>query len=216
MMWSRRSFVLAGLSFVFAQQVSADNLLDEESFDWKLLPPPEAETDFSIEPVDLSTIKKRYRRQEVEYSGEEDPGTIVVVPKKRFLYRVLGSNKAVRYGVGVGRRGFQWSGSATIGMKRHWPRWVPPAEMVDRDERAAKWPNGMPGGPDNPLGARALYLFQDGKDTLYRIHGTDEPNSIGKAVSSGCIRMLNEDIAELYEEVEIGTPVRVKLKQPAA
>jgi lipoprotein-anchoring transpeptidase ErfK/SrfK len=96
-----------------------------------------------------------------------------------------------------------------IGMKRRWPRWVPPPEMIDRDERAAQWPNGMPGGPNNPLGARALYLYQGDVDTLYRIHGTNEPSSIGKAVSSGCIRMLNEDVASLYDKVKIGTPVTV-------
>jgi lipoprotein-anchoring transpeptidase ErfK/SrfK len=210
MMYSRRTLILAGLSVAFVGNVRAENLLDEENFDWKRLPPPEAETDFPIEPANLRKIKKRYRRQDVEYPGDEKPGTIVVMPKKRYLYHVLKSNRAVRYGVGVGRRGFQWSGDATVGMKRRWPRWVPPSEMVDRDERAAKWPNGMPGGPDNPLGARALYLFQNGKDTLFRIHGTNEPNSIGKAVSSGCIRMLNEDIAELYDHVEIGSPVSVK------
>ena len=116
----------------------------------------------------------------------------------------------MRYGVGVGRDGFAWSGNAEIRMKRRWPRWVPPKEMVARDERAAKWANGQPGGPGNPLGARALYLFSGGKDTLYRIHGTFEPESIGKSVSSGCIRMLNEDVAHLFEQVAIGTQVIVR------
>ena len=111
----------------------------------------------------------------------------------------------MRYGVGVGRDGFAWAGEAEIRMKRRWPRWVPPKEMVDRDKRAKKWVNGQPGGPDNPLGARALYLYSGGKDTLYRIHGTNEPQSIGKSVSSGCVRMLNEDVAELFDQVEIGT-----------
>ena len=95
-------------------------------------------------------------------------------------------------------------------MKRRWPRWVPPRSMVDRDPNALRWVNGQPGGPDNPLGARALYLFANGADTLYRIHGTNEPQSIGKAVSSGCIRLLNEDIAHLFDLVEIGTPVIVR------
>ena len=115
-----------------------------------------------------------------------------------------------RYGVGVGRAGFAWSGAATVGMKRRWPRWVPPRAMVDRDPKARKWMNGQPGGPDNPLGARALYLFADGRDTLYRIHGTNEPHTIGKAVSSGCIRMLNQDVAELFERVMPGTIVQVR------
>jgi lipoprotein-anchoring transpeptidase ErfK/SrfK len=95
-------------------------------------------------------------------------------------------------------------------MKRRWPRWVPPKEMVERDERARKWANGQPGGPDNPLGARALYLYSGGQDTLYRIHGTNEPKSIGKSVSSGCVRMLNEDIVELFDKVKIGTKVVVR------
>jgi lipoprotein-anchoring transpeptidase ErfK/SrfK len=109
----------------------------------------------------------------------------------------------------VGRSGFAWSGAAVVGMKRRWPRWVPPEDMIYRDEKAAKWMNGMPGGPENPLGARALYLHSNGEDTLYRIHGTNEPRSIGKAMSSGCIRMLNENVDELYLRVEIGTPVTV-------
>src|SRR4029078_5007011 len=130
-------------------------------------------------------------------------------PGHRFLYHTGEVGRATRFGVGVGRQGFQWSGDAVIGMKRRWPRWVPPAEMVDRDKKAALWVNGMPGGYDNPLGARAFYLYQNGVDTLYRIHGTNEPLSIGKAASSGCIRMLNEDIAFLYDQVEVGTPVTV-------
>ena len=128
----------------------------------------------------------------------------------RFLYFVRDGGLAVRYGVGVGRAGFAWAGSARVGMKRRWPRWIPPREMVARDERARKWANGQPGGPENPLGARALYLYANGIDTLYRIHGTNDPSSIGKAMSSGCIRMLNEDIAELFPLVPVGTPVLVR------
>ena len=146
----------------------------------------------------------------VRYNGYEQSGTIVVDPKAHFLYYVFRDGLATRYGVGVGRDGFAWSGNAEIRMKRVWPRWVPPREMVERDKRARKWANGQPGGPDNPLGARALYLFADGKDTLYRIHGTTEPESIGKSVSSGCIRMLNEDVADLFEKVKIGTMVVVR------
>ena len=145
----------------------------------------------------------------VDFDGPEDPGTLVVDPDQRFLYQVLAYGTARRYGVGVGRAGFAWSGSAVIGLKRRWPRWVPPREMIDRDPRARPWINGQPGGPDNPLGARALYLYANGVDTLYRIHGTNDPSSIGTAASSGCIRMLNEDIADLYDKVERGTPVVV-------
>jgi lipoprotein-anchoring transpeptidase ErfK/SrfK len=183
---------------------------EEEYFDPALLPPPESEIDFPIEPVNPRRIKPRYRRQMVDFDGVEDPGTLVVDPDERFLYHVLAYGQAKRYGVGVGRAGFAWSGEARIGMKRRWPRWVPPREMVDRDDRARKWVNGQPGGPDNPLGARALYLYANGADTLYRIHGTNEPDSIGKAMSSGCIRMLNEDVAELFDNVRVATPVVVR------
>ena len=183
---------------------------EEQYFDTDLLPPPESEVDFPVEPVNSRLIKKKYRRQMVDFDGSEDPGTLVVDPENRFLYHVLAYGQAKRYGIGVGRAGFAWAGNARIGMKRRWPRWVPPREMVDRDERARKWVNGQPGGPDNPLGARALYLYSNGADTLYRIHGTNEPKSIGLAMSSGCIRMLNEDVAELFDNVIVGTPVTVR------
>jgi lipoprotein-anchoring transpeptidase ErfK/SrfK len=176
-----------------------------------LLPPPESPIDFEIEPQDLTKIPRQFHRQMVAWDGYEEPGTIVVDPQARFLYLVLDSGEsALRYGVGVGRQGFAWAGEAQIGMKRRWPRWVPPEDMIGRDEKAAKWANGMPGGPDNPLGARALYLYADGRDTLYRIHGTNEPKSIGKAMSSGCIRMLNQDVEHLFLRVEVGTRVIVR------
>ncbi len=188
---------------------------DEQYFDPALLPPPESPIDYPIEQVPLRRIRKKFRRQMVEFVGPEMPGTIVVDPDARFLYHVLAYGSAVRYGVGVGRAGFAWAGDAKVGMKRRWPRWVPPREMVDRDERAREWVNGQPGGPDNPLGARALYLYANGEDTLYRIHGTNEPQSIGKAMSSGCIRMLNQDVAELYDNVIVGTPVIVRSSRGA-
>ncbi len=183
---------------------------DESGYDPALLPPAESEVDFPIEPADLKKIPKQFRRQLVAYEGQEFPGTIVVDPAKRFLYHVREGGEATRYGVGVGRAGFAWSGAAEVGMKRRWPRWVPPKEMVSRDENAAKWANGQPGGPDNPLGARALYLYANGEDTLYRIHGTNDPTSIGKAKSSGCVRMLNQDIAELFLQVPLKTQVVVR------
>jgi len=187
-----------------------DDGYDEDGYDPALLPPPEADFDYPIEPVDPSLIEPRFRRQMVQFDGFVKPGTIIVDPAAHFLYQVRGQRQAVRYGVGVGRDGFAWSGKAEIRMKRRWPRWVPPKEMVSRDARARKWANGQPGGPGNPLGARALYLYANGKDTLYRIHGTIEPESIGKSVSSGCVRMLNEDVAELFEQVAIGTQVIVR------
>jgi len=179
-------------------------------YDPALLPPEESEADFVIEAVNPKIIPHEYRRQEVPFDEPVEPGTIIVDPTNRFLYHVLEPGRAMRYGVGVGKQGFEWSGNAIVGMKRRWPRWVPPHDMVSRNKLAKKWANGMPGGPENPLGARALYLFENSADTLYRIHGTIEPESIGKAASSGCIRMLNEDIVSLYDRVEIGTPVIVR------
>ena len=215
---SRRMLLLGTLGFVGnAAAGPTDSLYGDDEFvrDPALIPPPESSIDFEIEQVNLRSIPSKYRRQVVEFDGIETPGTVIVSPHQRMLYLILEENKALRFGVGVGRDGFAWSGEALINMKRVWPRWVPPEEMVYRDETAAKWANGMPGGPENPLGARALYLFADGQDTLYRIHGTNEPKSIGKAVSSGCIRLLNQDIAELYDRVPLGSKVIVLSEEDA-
>jgi lipoprotein-anchoring transpeptidase ErfK/SrfK len=210
---TRRAAVLGIAASVFVQPSMAQDLYGDElsARDPSLFPPPESPTDYEIEPQDLSIIPEPFHRQMVAWDGWEEPGSIVVDPEQRFLYLVLDSgDTAMRYGVGVGRQGFAWSGEAQIGMKRRWPRWVPPEDMVYRDAKAAKWVNGMPGGPENPLGARALYLHANGRDTLYRIHGTNEPKSIGKAMSSGCIRMLNQDVDHLYLRVEVGTRVVVR------
>jgi lipoprotein-anchoring transpeptidase ErfK/SrfK len=166
---------------------------------------------FPIPAVDLRRIPPQYYRQQVAmpYSQRNKPGTIVVDPGDRFLYLVQEEGTALRYGIGVGREGFGWSGGATVGSKQQWPKWFPPPEMVARDPKAAPYANGMEGGINNPLGARALYLYQGKKDTLFRIHGTNEPWSIGQAVSSGCIRLLNQDIIDLYDRGPIGTSVVV-------
>ena len=182
---------------------------EPEGYDPALLAPAESEIDFPIEPIDLDDIPEKFQRTELPYDGTEPPGTLVVDPDSRHLTLVLEDGGSIRYGVGVGRAGFAWAGTADVGMKRRWPRWLPPREMVARDKNAAKWPNGQPGGPDNPLGARALYLYQGGADTLYRIHGTNDPKSIGKAMSSGCVRLLNQDIADLFDRVPVGTRVVV-------
>jgi lipoprotein-anchoring transpeptidase ErfK/SrfK len=161
--------------------------------------------------IDVRRIDPQYFRQAVPVPPgiPNQPGMIVVDPEHRFLYLILAGNQAMRYGIGVGREGFAWSGTAAVKSKQEWPKWFPPPEMVARDPRAAPWTNGMPGGLDNPLGARALYLWQGNKDTLYRIHGTNEPWSIGHAVSSGCIRMFNQDVVDLYNRVPEGTKVMV-------
>ena len=144
----------------------------------------------------------RYVRQIVDYHGEEKPGTVIINTPERMLYLVEPGGKALRYGIGVGRPGFTWAGVKTVTMKKEWPDWRPPDEML---RRRPDLPHYMPGGPENPLGARALYLG----DTLYRIHGSNEPWTIGTQVSSGCIRMRNEDVIDLYGRVPVGTRVIV-------
>jgi lipoprotein-anchoring transpeptidase ErfK/SrfK len=160
-------------------------------------------------------VPEQFERQVVPFRTAQEPGTIVIDADKHFLYFVLPDHQAVRYGIGVGREGFGWAGLVRVARKAEWPRWTPPRSMVERDPRAAEFADGMPGGPDNPLGARALYLYEGSQDTIYRIHGTPEPWSIGLNVSSGCIRLRNEDIKDLYERVEIGAKVIV-LMQGAA
>jgi lipoprotein-anchoring transpeptidase ErfK/SrfK len=154
---------------------------------------------------------KKFDRQEVAYDTPEKPGTVIIDTKNKFLYYVEEGGKALRMGVGVGREGFGWAGTVQIGNKQENPKWFPPPEMVERQPELAKYDKvGMPGGEGNPLGVRALYLYDEkGKDTLFRIHGTIEPWSIGLNVSSGCIRMLNENVTALYDLVEVGTKVIV-------
>jgi lipoprotein-anchoring transpeptidase ErfK/SrfK len=155
-------------------------------------------------PTDHVKIPPAYRRQRVTYNGREPPGTAVIDRHHYFLYLVMDDGTALRYGCGLGKQGFAWSGRAEIGSKQIWPDWYPPKEMR---ERRPELPEYMPGGLDNPLGARALYLIQNGRDTLYRIHGTREAFSIGHAVSSGCVRLMNEDVIDLYDRLPIGAKV---------
>jgi lipoprotein-anchoring transpeptidase ErfK/SrfK len=145
----------------------------------------------------------------VEFLTPEKPGTMIINTDEKALYHVIGRESAIRYGVAVGREGFEWAGIAQVGRKVEWPTWTPPAAMIKRRPELAKWAHGMPGGPENPLGARAMYLFTKAGDTGFRVHGTNEPESIGWAASSGCIRMLNEEVEELYDSVRIGTKVIV-------
>ncbi len=170
---------------------------------------------FAIPASDISRIDPQFLRTEVAYATYEQPGTIVVDTAHRHLYLVLENGRALRYGIGVGADGMKWSGRAVVGRKAEWPRWTPTLAMIKRDpERNGPWAKGMPPGLDNPLGPRALYLYQGGRDTLYRIHGTNEPHTIGEAVSSGCIRMLNQDILDLYSRVPTQTPVVVLTDAP--
>ena len=162
---------------------------------------------FDIPLVDRRRMKPEYERQTVPYPGSERPGTIVVDIDERFLYLVQPGNEAIRYGIGVGRQGFSWKGVATVGRKGVWPNWTPTRTMVSLKPELPRYREA---GLDNPLGARALYLYQNGADTLFRIHGTNEPWSIGEQVSSGCVRMLNEDVLDLYNRVPVGTTVLVR------
>jgi lipoprotein-anchoring transpeptidase ErfK/SrfK len=149
---------------------------------------------FSSSPIPRTTVS---------YAGNERPGTIVISTSERRLYLVLGNGQALRYGIGVGRVGFSWSGRTRVSAKREWPDWTPPAQMI---RRRPDLPRHMPGGPDNPLGARAMYLGS----SLYRIHGSNEPETIGQAVSSGCFRLTNEDVIDLYNRVQVGATVIVQ------
>lgn len=167
---------------------------------------------FEIPAVDLTKVDPQYLRREVYYETPERVGTVIVDTANRYLYLVREGGTAIRYGVGLGREGFAWNGRAVIQWKRKWPRWTPPDEMVARQPELARYSidnGGMDPGLDNPLGARALYIFQNGEDTLYRIHGTPEYWTIGRAVSSGCVRMMNQDVIDLYDRVPNGSPIVV-------
>jgi len=162
-----------------------------------------------IPALPVEKIPESHRRQVVAYETDQAPGTIIINPKTRLLYYVVGKNKAIRYGISVGRAGFEWSGEAVVAEKKPWPTWTPPKEMIARDPKLAKWENGQPGGPTNPLGARAIYLTSGGKDYGYRIHGTPDWQSIGRNASSGCIRMINQDVIDLYNRLQGGEKVVV-------
>lgn len=166
---------------------------------------------FPVPAVDLSQIDPRFLRQEVAYQTRYQPGTVVVDPNERFAYLVMANGRALRYGVGVGKEeGFNFRGEGVIARKAAWPRWTPTPAMIAREpERYGPYAGGLAGGSTNPLGPRALYLYKDGQDTLYRLHGTTEPWTIGTQVSSGCVRFINQDIIDLYRRVPTGTRVVV-------
>jgi len=163
-----------------------------------------------IPTFDYNKISSKYLRQQVNYYGPERPGTIVIDAKRKLLYLVQPNGLAMRYGIAVGKEGYGWTGSAVLQWMQKWPTWTPPAEMIERKPELAKYAAGMKGDNENPLGARAMYLFKNGKDTLYRIHGTTRPFSIGKAASSGCFRMINQDVIDLYSRVNRKASVQVR------
>lgn len=167
---------------------------------------------YQVPEVDVSKVPEKYWRTEVDYQTDEAPGTVIVDTPNKYLYHVMPGGRAMRYGIGVGRDGYSWSGRAKIAYKRKWPRWTPPDEMVARNPSLEPYSiknGGMGPGLDNPLGSRAHYIHKDGRDTIYRIHGSPEFWTIGKAVSSGCIRMLNQDVMHLYDNVRDGSSIVV-------
>lgn len=163
----------------------------------------------ALPAVPFAKVDERLLRQIVDDPTGEKPGTLVVNTTDKYLYWVLKDGKAMRYGVGLGRQGYSWKGRAIVQWKRKWPTWTPPSTMISRDPKLEKWRQGMPPGISNPLGSRALYIFKDGVDTLYRIHGSPDWKSIGKSASSGCVRMFNQDVMDLYDGVPSKTPLLV-------
>ncbi|AMM87461.1 hypothetical protein AZF01_22790 (plasmid) [Martelella sp. AD-3] len=162
---------------------------------------------FPLPAINIDKVPSKFWRRQVNFTSPYPVGTVIVNTKTYFLHLIQENGKAMRYGVGLGRQGFEWSGEGVIQWKQAWPKWTPPEEMIARQPELAKWSasnGGMPPGLNNPLGARALYIFQNGVDTLYRIHGSPEYWTIGKSVSSGCVRMINQDVVDLYGRVTNG------------
>jgi len=168
---------------------------------------PMPEERFPLPAIKISKVPSKFRRRQVNFPSPYPVGTVIVNTKTYFLHLIQENGKAMRYGVGLGRQGFEWSGEGVIQWKQAWPKWTPPDEMIERQPELEKWSarnGGMPPSLNNPLGARALYIFQNGEDTLYRIHGSPEYWTIGKSVSSGCVRMINQDVVDLYSRVTGG------------
>jgi lipoprotein-anchoring transpeptidase ErfK/SrfK len=195
---------------LFKQRKAFPNEIDARRNVRRLMGGPDPVRTAAVVPQEKRAVQRNmdplYLPQEVAYEGSEQPGTIIIDTTRNFLFYVEGDGRARRYGVGTGKPGFEWAGTHKVTRKAEWPDWRPPSEMISRERQKGRiLPEYMPGGPENPLGARALYLGS----TLYRIHGTNQPWTIGQAVSSGCIRMRNEDVVELYERVGVGTKVVV-------
>jgi lipoprotein-anchoring transpeptidase ErfK/SrfK len=205
---SRRSFLAgtgAGLGALgLAGCVASDGALRAEA---AKIYGPMPEEKFPIPATDISKVDPKYFRRTVPYETKEAAGTIIVDPANYYVYRVEGDGTATRYGANVGRDGFRWSGDAYVGRKSEWATWTPPAEMIRRQPEAAKYARGMPGGLDNPLGARTLHLYQNGAYTLYTIYASGEPDTIGSGITSGCVGLLSQDMIHLYAR----TPVKTKV-----
>lgn len=207
---SRRSFLLgsaAGAGVLgLGGCVSADFMSLAEA---EKIYGPVADPKFPIPAVDVTKIDQKYYRRVVPYESSEEPGTIIVDPSKYYVYRIEGEGKATRYGANVGREGFLWNGEAYVGRKGEWPTWTPPREMIKRQPEVAKYARGMPGGPENPLGARTLYLYQKGVYTLYTLYSTSDPETIGTNLTSGCTGLMTQDMFHLYDRTPVNTKVIV-------
>jgi len=208
--FGRRAFLLgsaAGLGAVALAGCGGGAMMSMAQAEKHYGPRPDER--FPIPAVNVNKVNPKYFRRTVRYDSKEEPGTIIVDPKNHYVYRIEGDNLATRYGVSVGRDGFRWTGEAYVGRKSEWPIWTPPREMIERQPEVAKYAGGMKPGLDNPLGARALHLYQDGVYTLYTLYSTIQPETIGKGISSGCIGLLTQDMIELYERTPVNTKVIV-------
>ncbi len=210
---NRRSFLVGsavGLGAAgLAGCVTSDDLMRAEA---AKLYGPVPNDKFAIPAVDVSKIDPKYFRQKVRYDTKEAPGTIIIDPGKFHLYRIEGDGMATRYGANVSRPGFLWSGEVYVGRKAEWPTWTPPKEMIARQPEARKYAGGMPGGLENPLGARTLYLYKNGVYTVYTIYSTSDPETIGQGITSGCTGLVSQDMIDLYSR----TPIKTKVVMLAA
>jgi lipoprotein-anchoring transpeptidase ErfK/SrfK len=205
---SRRSFLAGSVASVgalgLAGCVTSDGMSLAEA---RQVYGPVPDEKFPIPAIDVSKVDPKYFRRTVRYDTKEAPGTIIVDPGNYYVYRIEEGGNATRYGANVGRDGFRWSGDAYVGRKGQWATWTPPAAMIKRQPEAAKWAGGMPGGLDNPLGARTLYLYQNGAYTLYTIYASLDAESIGNGITSGCVGLLTQDMMHLWDR----TPVKTKV-----
>jgi lipoprotein-anchoring transpeptidase ErfK/SrfK len=205
---SRRSFLIGSAAGVGALGLAGCATSDGMSFaEAAKVYGPVPDEKFPIPAVDVSKVDPKYYRRTVRYDTKEAPGTIIVDPGNYYVYRIEDNGSATRYGANVGRDGFRWSGDAYVGRKSEWATWTPPREMIRRQPEAAKWARGMPGGLDNPLGARTLHLYQNGAYTLYTIYASLDAESIGTGITSGCVGLLTQDMMHLYSR----TPVKTKV-----
>lgn len=206
----RRSFLVGSAvgigSLGLAGCVTSDGMSRTEA---AMMYGPLPNEKFPVPAADVSRLDPKYFRRTVRYESKDAPGTIVVDPSNYYVYRIEGDGNATRYGANVGRQGFLWSGEAYVGRKAEWPTWTPPKEMIKRQPEAAKYAGGMPGGLDNPLGARTLYLYQNGAYTLYTIYSTIDPDTIGTNLTSGCTGLLTQDMMDLYDRTAVKTKVIV-------